>query len=97
MIISGLAGVLIAGGTEAPIHPLPIASFAAMHALSTRNDDPQCASRPYDVNRDGFVMGEGAGVVILESAEHGQARGAKIFTEITGVRIKNDAHHIAAP
>ncbi len=97
MIRSGRADVVIAGGTEAPIHPLPIASFAAMHALSTRNDDPQGASRPYDVNRDGFVMGEGAGVVILESADHAQARGAKVYAEIAGVGITSDAHHIAAP
>src|SRR5699024_8822429 len=97
MIRSGRADVVLAGGTEAAKHPLPIASFAAMHALSTRNDDPQGASRPYDVNRDGFVMGEGAGVVILESAEHAQARGAKIYAEIAGVGITSDAHHIAAP
>ena len=97
MIRSGRADVVIAGGTEAPIHPLPIASFAAMHALSTRNDDPAHASRPYDVNRDGFVMGEGAGIVVLESAEHARARGAKIYAEIAGVGLTGDAHHIAAP
>lgn len=97
MIRSGRADVVVAGGTEAPIHPLPIASFAAMHALSTRNDDPAGASRPYDVNRDGFVMGEGAGIVVLESAEHAKARGAKIYGEIAGVGITGDAHHIAAP
>lgn len=97
MIRTGRADVVIAGGTEAPIHPLPIASFAAMQALSTRTDDPASASRPYDQNRDGFVMGEGAGIVVLESEEHARARGAKIYAEVAGVGLTADAYHIAAP
>lgn len=97
MIRNGRADVVIAGGTEAPIHPLPIASFAAMKALSTQNDDPKTASRPYDVNRDGFVMGEGAGVVVLESEDHARARGAKVYAEVAGIGLTGDAHHIAAP
>ncbi|GAB3598156.1 beta-ketoacyl-[acyl-carrier-protein] synthase family protein [Angustibacter peucedani] len=97
MIRSGRADVVVAGGTEAAIHPLPIAGFAAMQALSTRNDDPATASRPYDVTRDGFVLGEGAGVVVLESEEHAKARGAKIYAELAGAGLTSDAHHIAAP
>ena len=97
MIRSGRADVVVAGGTEAVVHPLPIAAFAAMQALSTRNDDPGTASRPYDKSRDGFVLGEGAGVVVLESAEHARARGALVHAELLGVGMSADAHHIAAP
>jgi len=97
MIQSGRADVVICGGTEAAIHPLPLSAFAAMQALSKRNDDPAGASRPYDVSRDGFVMGEGAGVVILESEEHAAARGAKVYASVLGVGMTADAHHIAAP
>lgn len=94
---NGLADVVICGGTESVFHPLPIAAFAAMHALSTRNDDPARASRPYDVDRDGFVLGEGAAVLVLETLEHAQARGAKIYAEIAGGAVTSDAHHITAP
>ncbi len=97
MIRSGRADVVVAGGTEAAIHPLPIAAFAKMQALSTRNDDPAHASRPYDVNRDGFVLGEGAGVVVLESAEHAAARGAKVYGRVAGVGMTSDAYDIAPP
>lgn len=97
MIRSGRADVVTAGGTEAAIHPLPLAGFAAMQALSTRNDEPERASRPYDKGRDGFVLGEGAGVVVLESLEHARARGAKIYAEIAGTGISADAHHMAQP
>ncbi|WP_062201987.1 beta-ketoacyl-ACP synthase II [Demequina salsinemoris] len=97
MIESGRADVVIAGGTEAAIHPLPISAFAAMQALSKRNDDPAGASRPYDVSRDGFVLGEGAGVVILESEEHARARGARVYARLLGRGMTADGHHIAAP
>ena len=97
MIRSGRADVVVAGGTEAAMHPMPIAGFSAMKALSTRNDDPQAASRPYDTGRDGFVLGEGAAVVVLESEAHARARGAKIYAEVAGVGISSDAYHIAAP
>ena len=97
MIRTGRADVVITGGTEAAIHPLPIAGFAAMRALSTRNDTPDTASRPYDTTRDGFVLGEGAGVVILESAEYAEARGAKVYAELVSAGLTSDAHHIAAP
>ena len=97
MIRSGVADVVVAGGTEAAIHPVPVAGFAAMHALSTRNDDPEAASRPYDVDRDGFVLGEGSGVLVLESEEHAAARGARVYGELAGAGITSDAHHIAAP
>ena len=97
MIRSGRADVVVAGGTEAAIHPLNMAAFSQMQALSTRNDEPERASRPYDKGRDGFVLGEGAGVVVLESAEHAKARGAKIYAEIASAGITSDAHHIAAP
>lgn len=96
MIRSGRADIMVAGGTEAAIHPLPIAAFAAMTALSGRNDDPQAASRPYDVNRDGFVIAEGAGVMVLEAEEHALARGATIYAELAGVGMSSDAHHITA-
>ncbi len=93
----GLADVVIAGGTEAAIHPLPLASFASMQALSTRNDCPETASRPYDVSRDGFVLGEGAAAIIMETEEHALARGARIYAEVAGGAITSDAHHITAP
>ena len=97
MIQDGRADVVLAGGTESPIHQLTMAGFAAMRALSTRNDDPEGASRPYDVDRDGFVMGEGAGVLVLESEEHARARGARIYAYVVGAGMTADAHHIAQP
>jgi 3-oxoacyl-[acyl-carrier-protein] synthase II len=97
MITSGRADVVVAGGTEAAIHPLPISAFAAMQALSKRNDDPAGASRPYDTTRDGFVLGEGSGVMVLESEEHAKARGARVYGRVMGVGMTSDAHHIAAP
>lgn len=97
MIRNGRADIVVAGGTEAAIHPLPIATFAAMQALSKRNDDPAGASRPYDVTRDGFVIGEGSAVMVLESEEHAKARGAKIYGRLLGTGMTADAYHIAAP
>ena len=97
MIRSGRADVVVAGGTEAAIHPMPLAAFAASRTLSLRNDDPAAASRPYDVNRDGFVLGEGAAVVVLESAEHAAARGARVYARLTGVGLSSDAYHITSP
>jgi 3-oxoacyl-[acyl-carrier-protein] synthase II len=97
MIRTGRADVVVAGGTEAAVHPLPISGFAAMQALSTRNDDPARASRPYDTGRDGFVLGEGAAVIVLESEEHARARGARIYAELASVGMSADAHHITAP
>ncbi|OMH36771.1 beta-ketoacyl synthase [Tersicoccus sp. Bi-70] len=97
MIRSGRADVVVAGGAEAAIHPLPIAAFSSMQALSRRNDDPQAASRPYDVDRDGFVMGEGAGALVLEAEEFAKARGAHIYAELAGAAVTADAHHITAP
>lgn len=97
MIRTGRADVVVAGGTEATIHPMPIAAFAASRTLSLRNDDPQGASRPYDVDRDGFVIGEGAGVVVLESAEHAAARGARVYARLSGVGLSADAYHITSP
>ncbi|SES16690.1 3-oxoacyl-[acyl-carrier-protein] synthase II [Pedococcus cremeus] len=97
MIRSGRADIVVAGGTEAAVHPLPFAGFAAMQALSKRNDDPERASRPYDTGRDGFVLGEGAAVMVLESEEHAKARGATIYAELAGVGMSADSHHIAAP
>lgn len=94
---AGLADVVIAGGSEAAIHPLPIASFAAMQALSKRNDNPPAASRPYDVDRDGFVLGEGAAALVLETEEHALARGARIYAEVAGGAVTSDAYHITAP
>jgi 3-oxoacyl-[acyl-carrier-protein] synthase II len=94
---SGEIDVVVAGGCESGIHPLPIAAFAAMHALSRRNDNPAGASRPYDVDRDGFVMGEGAGALVLETEAHAKARGAKIYAELVGGAVTSDAHHITAP
>lgn len=97
MIRSGRADVVLAGGSEAAIHPLPIAGFAAMQALSTRNDTPQTASRPYDTSRDGFVLGEGSALVVLESEEHAKARGARIYAEVVSAGMTSDHYHIAAP
>ncbi|AZZ48990.1 beta-ketoacyl-[acyl-carrier-protein] synthase family protein [Rathayibacter rathayi] len=93
----GLADVVIAGGTESVVHPLPLAAFASMQALSRRNDDPAAASRPYDVSRDGFVLGEGAGTLILETEEHALARGARIYAELAGGAVTSDSYHITAP
>ena len=97
MIRSGRADVVVAGGTEAPIHALHVASFAAMRALSTRNAEPERASRPFDKGRDGFVLGEGAAAVVLESAEHAARRGAQVIAVAAGAGYSADAHHIAQP
>ena len=97
MIRNGRADVVVAGGTEAAIHPMPLAAFAASRTLSLRNDDPERASRPYDVDRDGFVLGEGAGIVVLESAAHAAARGARVYARIAGVGISSDGYHITSP
>ena len=97
MIRNGRADVVVTGGTEAAMHPMPIAGFAAMQALSTRNDEPERASRPYDTGRDGFVLGEGAAVMVLESETHARARGAKMYAEVAGVGMSSDAYHVAAP
>jgi len=91
------ADIMFAGGTEAVITPLAVGGFAAMRALSTRNDEPERASRPWDLNRDGFVMGEGAGVLILEERERARARGAEIYCELTGYGMSSDAYHITSP
>ncbi|WP_131747811.1 beta-ketoacyl-ACP synthase II [Frankia sp. Cppng1_Ct_nod] len=97
MIRTGRADVAIAGGSEAAIHPLPIAGFAQMQALSKRNDSPHTASRPFDKGRDGFILGEGAGVLVLEAAEHARARGATVYATLAGAGTSADAYHVAAP
>jgi 3-oxoacyl-[acyl-carrier-protein] synthase II len=97
MIKSNRADIIVTGGVEAAIHQLPMAGFAAMKALSTRNDAPQRASRPYDLDRDGFVLGEGGGVLVLEEYESAKARGAKIYCEVAGQGLTSDGYHIAAP
>ena len=97
MIRNDRADIVVSGGVEAAIHVMPMSGFAAMKALSTRNDDPMRASRPYDLNRDGFVLGEGGGVLVLEEYEHARARGAKIYCELAGQGLSSDGYHIAAP
>jgi 3-oxoacyl-[acyl-carrier-protein] synthase II len=97
IIERGAAEMMICGGTEATITPMGVGGFAAMKALSTRNDDPSHASRPFDAQRDGFVVGEGAGILILESLEHAQRRNAEIYAEIVGYGMSGDAYHITQP
>ena len=97
MIKNNRADIIVTGGVEAAIHQLPMAGFAAMKALSTRNDAPARASRPYDVDRDGFVLGEGGGILVIEEYEHAKARGARIYCEVGGQGLSSDGYHIAAP
>ncbi len=97
LLDSGRCDIVLAGGTEAALHPLPIAALANMKALSRNNDDPQGASRPFDLNRDGFVFGEGAVVLVIESEEHAKARGARVYAELMGGGLSCDAFHITAP
>ncbi|MBO3738383.1 beta-ketoacyl-ACP synthase II [Actinoplanes flavus] len=97
LIRAGRADVVVAGSTEAVVHPLPLAGFASMRAMSTRNDEPEKASRPWDKNRDGFVLGEGAGALILERADHAAARGARIYARLAGAGITSDGYDIVQP
>jgi 3-oxoacyl-[acyl-carrier-protein] synthase II len=97
MIARGEADIMFAGGAEAPVTPLGMAGFCALKALSERNDEPAKASRPFDARRDGFVMGEGAGIVLLEDLEHALARGARIYAEVSGYGMTSDAYHVTAP
>jgi 3-oxoacyl-[acyl-carrier-protein] synthase II len=97
VIKNGMADTMVAGGTDASITEVGLGGFSNMKALSTRNDDPETASRPFDLDRDGFVMAEGAGALVLESLEHAQARGAKVYAEVVGLGMSADAHHISAP
>jgi 3-oxoacyl-[acyl-carrier-protein] synthase II len=97
LIQSGRADVVVAGGAEAVIHPLPIAGFASMRAMSTRNDEPERASRPWDRARDGFVLGEGAGILVLERADHAAARGARVYARLAGAGITSDGYDIVQP
>ncbi len=97
LLRSGRADVVVTGGAEACVHPLPMAGFAQMRALSTRHDAPEAASRPYDKGRDGFVLGEGAGILVLETEEHARARGARVHARLAGAGLAADAHHVTAP
>jgi len=97
IIRSGRADVVLAGGTEAVVHPLPIAGFAAMRAMSTRNDEPERASRPFDKGRDGFILGEGSGVIVLERADHAAARGARVYARLAGSGLTSDGYDIVQP
>jgi 3-oxoacyl-[acyl-carrier-protein] synthase II len=97
LLRSGRADVVVTGGAEACVHPLPLAGFAQMRALSTRHDEPAAASRPYDKGRDGFVLGEGAGVLVLETETHAAARGARVHGHVAGAGLASDAHHVTAP
>jgi 3-oxoacyl-[acyl-carrier-protein] synthase II len=97
LLRSGRADVVVTGGAEACVHPLPLAGFAQMRALSTRHDEPHAASRPYDKGRDGFVLGEGAGVMVLETEAHAAARGARVHGHLAGAGLASDAHHVTAP
>jgi 3-oxoacyl-[acyl-carrier-protein] synthase II len=97
MINNGDADIIVTGGSEAAITPLGLAGFCSIKALSTRNDEPEKASRPFDKNRDGFLMGEGAGILVFETLEHAQKRGAKIYAEVLGYGATDDAYHITAP
>ena len=97
LLRSGRADVVVTGGAEACVHPLPLAGFAQMRALSTRHDEPEAASRPYDKGRDGFVLGEGSGILVLETEAHAAARGATVHARLAGAGLASDAHHVTAP